>query len=145
MSAQPKMGRPKKYTDEVIEQEADALLEWIKNPTSFYLGVFAEHRGYNRQRLSEFANSNEYFSDAYQRAIQWQENMFCNKALTREWDPGFTSRVMARVCRPEWKNSWDKEEESKEKPPTVYSIDFSNCTLTSEGIKFNSPTTKDEQ
>lgn len=112
-------GRPMKYTEEVIEQEADALLEWIKNPSSYYIGVFAEHRGYDRARLSEFARNNEYFSRAYNKAIQWQENQFCTKALSREWDPGFTARMMARVCRPEWKNSWDREEDKSDAPTTV--------------------------
>lgn len=110
--AKPVMGRPKIYTEERIREEADALLQWIKLPTSNYIGVFAAERGYNRARLAEFANSNEYFSVAYQEAIQWQENKFCQNALDKTWDPGFTTRVMSRVCRPEWRNSWDKENQS---------------------------------
>lgn len=115
----PVMGRPKIYTDERIQEEADALLEWIQKPSSIYIGVFAAERGYDRARLSEFARNNDYFSRAYTEAIQWQENMFCTNALTKTWDAGFTARVMARVCRPEWKNSWDKEEEKNVAPTTV--------------------------
>jgi len=113
------MGRPKIYTDQFIQIEADALREWIKNPSSMYIGVFASERGYDRHRLSEFAKSNDYFSAAYKEAIQWQENTFCLNGLTRTWDPGFTARVMARVCRPEWKNSWDKEEDKSEVPSQI--------------------------
>jgi hypothetical protein len=115
----PIMGRPLIYTEEIIKQEADALKEWIKDPKNVYIGVFAAQRGYNRQRLSEFARDNKYFSDAYHEAIQWQENMFVQNALTRTWDSAFTSKAMARVCRPEWKNSWDREEEKESGPTTV--------------------------
>lgn len=112
-------GRPVIYTEERIKEEADALLEWIKKPTSIYIGSFASERGYDRHRLSEFAKVNDTFSAAYKEAIQWQENMFCINGLTRAWDAGFTSKCMARVCRPEWKNSWDREEDKTEVATTV--------------------------
>ena len=103
-------GRPVIYDDERIEEEANALLEWIKDPKNLYIGVFAAQRGYDRARLSEFAKSNKVFSHAYKEAKQWQENIMLTNGLTRVWDPGFTSKAMARVCSDEWKNSWDKEE-----------------------------------
>lgn len=64
-------GRPKTWDDDAIENEAEALLEWIKNPSSYYLGVFAENRGYNRAKLSVWAKSNEIFRNAYEKAQQW--------------------------------------------------------------------------
>lgn len=100
-------GRPKIWDDDAIEEEANALLEWIKDPKNLYIGVFAAQRGYDRARLSEFAKSNKVFSCAYREAKQWQENLMAMNAMTRVWDPGFTSKVMARVCCDEWKNSWD--------------------------------------
>lgn len=103
-------GRPKIWTDEAIEEEADAMLEWIKDPKNLYIGVFAAQRGYNRARLSEFARGNKVFARAYDEAKQWQENVMLTNGLTRLWDPGFTSKAMARVCSDDWKNSWDKEE-----------------------------------
>ena len=112
-----KGGRPVIWDDDAIENEAEALIEWIKQPKNNYLGVFAFERGYNRARLTEFAHSNKVFSVAYQRAKQWQENIFSMNALTRTWDPGFTARVMARVCGDEWKNSWDQPEERGEQAP----------------------------
>lgn len=102
-------GRPIIWTDEAIEEEANALLEWIKDPKNLYIGVFAAQRGYSRQRLGEFARDNKVFSAAYQEAKQWQENIMLMNALTRVWDPGFTSKAMARVCGDEWKNSWDAQ------------------------------------
>ncbi len=102
-------GRPLLWTDDAIEEEAKALLEWIKDPKNLYIGVFAAQRGYNRARLHEFSHSNKVFANAYHEAKQWQENIMAMNALTRTWDPGFTSKVMARVCGDEWKNSWDAQ------------------------------------
>ena len=55
------VGRPVKYSDEFIRKEADALLVWIADKKSYYIGTFAAERGYNRARLVEFANNNDYF------------------------------------------------------------------------------------
>lgn len=114
-------GRPEKYTDEWLAQEAKELLAWIEvdSDKKIYLGSFAKDRGYDRQRLTEFANKSLEFSDAYKKAKQWQEEKFIRNGLTRLWDPGFTSKCMARVCGDEWKNSWDREEEKQTTPTTV--------------------------
>lgn len=103
-------GRPIFWDDDAIENEAAALLEWIKSPSSYYIGVFAENRGYNRARLQEFARDNKVFAVAYDKAKQWQENTFIMNGLTKTWDSTFTARIMARVCGPEWRNSWDKDD-----------------------------------
>ncbi len=117
----PVMGRPEKYTEEWLDQEAKELMQWIADDSKkkIYIGSFARLRGYSRQRLSEFAKSSKNFSDAYENAKLWQEEFFMTKGLTREWDPSFTARCMARVCGPEWKNSWDREEEKTDSPTTV--------------------------
>lgn len=117
----PNAGRHKVFTDEAIDQEADALLEWIEHDSieKLYIGSFARQRGYCRQRLSEFVKSNKKFADAYREAMVWQEEKFMKNALTRTWDPGFTARCMARVCGSEWKNSWDQPEERSDIPATV--------------------------
>lgn len=119
--AKPVMGRPEKYTEEWLDQEADLLRAWINNDDEkkIYIGSFARQRGYGRQRLTEFVKSSKKFSDAYDEAKLWQEEFFMRKGLTREWDPGFTARCMARVCGPEWKNSWDKEETKEAVQPVV--------------------------
>lgn len=137
------IGRPAKYTPEWIDEEAKALREWVAKDSGFYLGSFAKQRGYHRQRFPKFIELSKDFEDAYREAQQWQEEKFLNNALTRTWDSGFAKYAMARVCGDEWKNSWDKEEEKSEKIPVVYSIDFSNCQLTPNGIQFH-PKSKDD-
>ena len=112
-------GRPEIYTDEWLEKEADILLKWLEEGNGIYLGSFARSRGYDRHRLPEFANQSKVFSAAYRQAKAWQEEKFMINGLTRLWDPGFTSKCMARVCGDEWKNSWDREEDKGSAPTTV--------------------------
>jgi hypothetical protein len=117
-------GSPEKYTSEWGDAEAKILLAWIKDETNdpnkkIYLGSFALERGYHRARFQEFKEKSKDFANAYETAKVWQEQKFITNALTRKWDPGFTARVMARVCGDEWKNSWDREEEKSEQAPTI--------------------------
>ena len=60
-----KPGRPKKYTESFLANEAAALLKWFQeDPKRFWLKSFALERGYSPQRLSEFAGQSEEFSEA---------------------------------------------------------------------------------
>ena len=45
-------GRPKKYTQEFIEKEAEAFEKWMQKPNSVWFEDFANQRGYS-PRLSE--------------------------------------------------------------------------------------------
>ena len=58
-------GRPKKYTEEFIEKEADVLVEWTKNNSNIFIEDFCYQRGYHEARISEFQKENERFSEAY--------------------------------------------------------------------------------
>jgi hypothetical protein len=117
-------GTPEKYTKEWCDQEAKALLEWIKDDkndphSKIYLGSFALERGYHRARFLDFKEKSEDFRNAYQQAQTWQEQKFIINGLTKKWDPTFTAYVMARVCAPEWKKTWDKEEEKTSVAPMI--------------------------
>lgn len=90
-------GRPVKYTQEFIEAEADALDKWIAKDEHIYLKRFSFQRGYSSQRLSEFASVNERFSEALNRAHEWQEIKLAEGGLTAEFNPGFTKFVLART------------------------------------------------
>jgi hypothetical protein len=104
-------GRPPTYTEEWLEKEANILLEWIAKPSSIFLSSFAVERKYSPQRLPEFAKKSLVFAEAYEVAKWKQTEKFAMNGLTKIWDPGFTQYIMARVCAPEWKKSWDAAKE----------------------------------
>lgn len=100
-------GRPTKYTQEFIEAEAVALEEWLKQPGSIYFKRFAFDRGYSQQRLSEFAEVNQKFSETLALAREWQEIRLAEGGLTNEFNSGFCKFVMGNAC------GWSDRTETK--------------------------------
>ena len=98
-------GKPPVHTLEFIENEAEALLKWMKdkNNKCIFLTEFALERGYSRQRLPEFARKSEKFAVVLDMAKNWQEMKLTTGALTKKYEPGFCKFVMPRVCGEEWK------------------------------------------
>lgn len=91
-------GRPQKYTSEFIDAEADALEKWMQHPDSIYFKRFAFDRGYSQQRLSEFAEVHQRFSETLARAREWQEIRLAEGGLMGEFNGNFCKFVMGNAC-----------------------------------------------
>lgn len=100
-------GRPRKWNDEAIEREADALEEWIIKPASPWFEDFALQRGYAPQRMSEFVKLNARFAEVYERAKAAQLSILVKGGITAKFNPSFTKFVMANVF------GWYDKQESK--------------------------------
>lgn len=92
---------PFKYTEEFINGEAKALLEWCKKKDSYYVTAFSLERGYSVERLSAWAKKNSEFSKAYQIAKETQQVRLATGGLTNKTNPGFTKWMLA--CNHKWK------------------------------------------
>jgi hypothetical protein len=116
-----KGGRPEKYTSEWISAEAKAFREWIQQPRNLWLKGFAYERGYKPQNLTEFAEKNIEFAEALTYAKDEQERTFVHGAWSKDMSMEFVRHFMPRMLkdRPEWKASWDREEERDATPTTV--------------------------
>lgn len=130
-----KGGRPEKYTQEWLEEEAKVLLEWMKLPDNYYFKTFAYERGYRPDDFDDFCRKSKEFSIAYRNCKDIQEQKFIHNGLTRQWDPGFTSKVMSRVCGSMWRNSWDREEEKTDIPTQIiqHIVSYSDIQKESDG------------
>lgn len=86
-----KGGRPTEWTDEAIQAEADALLEWLKEADKFtprlWIGEFATERGYARQRMSDWALRHDGFLDIYTRAKSEIETNLVRMGFSEGFDP----------------------------------------------------------
>ena len=72
----------KKYTPEVIEQEAAALERYLSEVEGVpFVQEFARRRGYSSQRCSEFAKKNEDFAEALKKLHDLQIVRLVNGAL----------------------------------------------------------------
>lgn len=114
-------GRPLIYDDDYIENEASELLAWIANDAEdkYYIGCFAKDKPYTSKKLVEFAHKNKVFQDAWDKAKEWQLRKFVINGLTKKWDSNFCQYLMARICDPIFKKSWDREEDKAEQNITV--------------------------
>lgn len=93
-----KGGRPKKYTDDFIEKEAEAFREWMARKDSLWYEDFAMQRGYNPENLSIWAKENEKFSQVYKDAKSWQQSLLIRGGLLNKFNAGFTKFVMSNTC-----------------------------------------------
>lgn len=102
-----KGGRPKKWTDERIEEEADAFLEWMKRPDSIWYKDFALERGFLPDLFSEWAQTNEKFSRVYKKSQEWQQSKLVKGGLLSEYNAGFCKFVMSNTC------GWTEKQQSQ--------------------------------
>jgi len=54
-------GRPRKWTDELIEKEAELLLEWSDKDEALVMGTHYGKRLYTNADSADWEKSNEYF------------------------------------------------------------------------------------
>jgi len=99
------LGRPREWTDERIEKEADAFWEWLQLPTSFWFSQFATERGYPDKYIVDFAKRNENFRSVYEYAQTWQKNRLVMGGLLNKFNSNMTKLVLFNTCG--WK---DKQE-----------------------------------
>ena len=92
------MGRPKKWTQEAIEAEAEALLIWFQDPARFWLKDFAIERGYCSQRFMEWASENEFFSETLKRAKEIQESRLVRMGLSKKVNPAMAVFALKNVA-----------------------------------------------
>lgn len=100
-------GREKIYDKEFIENEADEFMKWMAKPDSLFYKRFCFDRGYSPQRLTEWAQVNEKFSDAYEQSKHWQELRISEGALNNQLNGGFSKFFMSNVC------NWSEKSENK--------------------------------
>jgi hypothetical protein len=98
-------GRPKIWTDERIEQEADALLKWLEEKQNFLFLEFLYERGLREEYPSRFAKKNEKFDQAYRQARIKQQTVIIKNGLFKKFDSGLTKWFLA--CNYKWKEDTD--------------------------------------
>lgn len=120
-----KIGIPRQWTPELIDIEEQALIEWMNDPTSYYVLHFAVSRGYNRTTLDLLCKLSESFSATLQQAQAFQEARLIDLAVTKEGDPGFIKFVLSN------KHDWKERTElsgSKEDPLASILIQIDGST-----------------
>lgn len=93
-----KGGRPRKWTMEAIEAEADAFEEWMTRPDSIWYEDFCLERGFLPDEIARWAKENEKFGRVYQKAKAWQKGKLVKGGLLNQFNAGFCKFVMSNTC-----------------------------------------------
>ncbi len=108
-------GRPRIYTDEILESLARSLNEWVtQNSISgkqFLLGDWCFDVGFNPKYFKRYADQSEEFKDAYEWAKQWQEHKIAKGALHNTLNARFSQFFLG--CNHNWSTleAFENEEE----------------------------------
>jgi DNA-packaging protein gp3 len=100
-------GRPREWTDDLIEKEADMFREWLNQETNIWFEKFAIERGYPDSYLIEFSKRNEKFRAVYEYAKSWQKTKLVTGGLLNEFNSNITKLVLFNTC------GWSDKQETK--------------------------------
>lgn len=78
-------GRPKIHTDDFIDKETDALIEWMKKKENLFIEDFAFERGYSYKRLAEWAKEHKRFAGTYETFHQRQKTILFKGGLSKKF------------------------------------------------------------
>lgn len=98
-------GRPPKWTDERIEEEARALEEWLKEEQNFLFMEFCYFRKIGPEWPSRLAKKNEKFMQAYEQARLKQQIVMIKNGLFKQFDSSLSKWFLQ--CNYKWKEDTD--------------------------------------
>lgn len=106
-----KGGRPKTYTDDVLNDLAESLEDWMEDETHIWFKLWAVENWVPAEDLPRWAKTNERFKRAYARANTIQEARLVNL--------GLTDRQAGRIVELILKSKYDYRDrvENIDKPP----------------------------
>jgi len=118
--------KKRKYTPQFIADLTQSLLEWIKDDRQWWLGQFALANNCDRRKLSQFAQENEEFAEAYYMAKQWQENILVEKGINGEANPTMCIFALKNVSG--WRDQNTVIDQSKHTYITKIEVNVSDDT-----------------
>ena len=120
------VGNIKVYTDAFIENEAEAMLKWFKEPDNIWLKDFAELRGYSPNRFEEWEKQNIIFSGVYLRCKAIQESKLVKGGLTEQYNAGFAKFLLVNMHKHLYQSE-TKIEANQVAQAVVEAIDYKNA------------------
>jgi hypothetical protein len=100
-------GRPKEWTDSLIEEMADKFDTWMQRPDSIWYEDFCLEEGIDADLLSKWAKLNTKFSGVYRKSKMWQKSKLVKGGLLNLYNSSFTKFVMSNTC------GWTDRQETK--------------------------------
>lgn len=98
-------GRPREWTEGLIEQKRKALEKWIADPKNYFFTSFLNQENLHLEQIDRFCNYSEKFRDTYTRALATQEVRLVELAVTKKGDGNFIKFILQN------KAGWKEKQE----------------------------------
>lgn len=96
----------RQFDDNTIEKIGDDMIAWFKSdPKNFWLKDFAIDQMIGVQRISEFAQKNEYFKWIYEMCQGIQESKVIRLGLNRKFNPALPVLILKNNHK--WRDTFD--------------------------------------
>lgn len=92
-------GRPRKYSQEFIDNVANELIQWLKDPAHIFLGDFSLEKGLPRNSLNTWARQNKKFKEAYEKAKDKKQTNSVIRNLGRNFTKLKNLKGIKETCR----------------------------------------------
>lgn len=110
------VGRPPKYTEEVLDELARRLVQWVKDnresDTFALLSDWAFDNDFSPFYFKRYTDKNENFREAYLYAKAWQEHQVAKGGLNKKFDPRFSQFFLG--CQHGWRSKDDAEQQKRD-------------------------------
>jgi hypothetical protein len=97
-SPKPTLGRPREWTEGLIEQKRKQLEKWIDNKNNYFFTTYLNEADLHPEQIERFCNYSEHFRETYARALKIQEARLVELAVSRKGDGNFIKFIMANKC-----------------------------------------------
>lgn len=88
------LGRPKKYTYDVISKYAKKFKTWLKDPDNVWIKDFVLQNDLDNQTVKSWTKEHEEFAAIYQYAKDSQESKLINGGLTNKYNAAFVKFIL---------------------------------------------------
>ncbi len=100
-----KMGRPKEWTLQEIDQLRVALDKWAKNPKNYYLSNFHIENDLHPEQMERFSNYSPAFAATLRKAKDAMTAHLVKMAVDETGNPGFIKFILQN------KAGWKEKQE----------------------------------
>lgn len=114
-----KPGRPRKWTDEKIEEVGNELWEWFNQPGNMVYIKFLAERGLHYETIARFQSVSKPFCEIIKKCNILQEAKLIEAGLSKEYS---RSQMFAIACLNN-KHGWAHKQESKSTNITTVRIE----------------------
>lgn len=109
-------GRPLKYTDEVLDQLAQSLRDWVKkchkNDEFKLLSEWCFDNEFSPFYFKRYTTRHDGFREAYEWAKTYQEHQVAKGGLNKKLDPRFSQFFLG--CQHGWRSKDDVEQQKRD-------------------------------